>query len=128
MDDHQTDGEIEITPMPGTRVEPGEAAAVIDAFRQKYRIHTKGRPAIIPTWCTFPVESATFLRYETLYFFHEFRQDLYSASPHQIRDYFLKRNPWEDPDLYILDSDLGWCITFTHEDEVIIAGDYAHFV
>lgn len=129
--------ETEWTPIPGNKLGDEQARDWIARFRARYRIHTESRPAVIPTWVTFPagqnveetiLSEPPIADYETLFFHIENRQEVYAASPREIAGYFEQRNPWETNwDYYVFDASLNWAIVFTHElaygPATILVGD-----
>jgi hypothetical protein len=118
---------------PGMLVPSELAKPVLERFLAMFRVHTEGRPANIPTWCTLSkgiladeaiLANPSFLGYESLYFFFENGRRLHQASPQQIRNFFLNREPWENKDYYIFNPDISWCIAITHEVSVIFVGNF----
>src|SRR5689334_20329634 len=103
--------DLDWTPIPGNKLEDEQAQELITRFRSIYRLHTKGGPANIPTWVTFPkgktvdesiLSEPPITNYERLYFHIENGNEIYVASPVEIAQYFAHRNPWEtDWDYYV---------------------------
>lgn len=114
-------------PMPGVLIAPTDASEIIAKFHNKYRINTEGKISNIPTWVTFPDEipgrdvdqsilnHPMLLARENVYLYWEHAGELYRTTSNEVSDYFSLRPPWDDPDLYLFDDSLEWCIAFTHE-------------
>ncbi|HEX2623341.1 MAG TPA: hypothetical protein VHL11_24440 [Phototrophicaceae bacterium] len=125
------------TPYPGQLLSDEEGLPIIDAFKAKYRRphpHPK-----IPAWVTFEsgidvqvdeeiVDEAKFLNFERLYFYAERSKNIYEATPEQIQYFIIARHVWEEnDDVYVFNDTMDWCIAFTHEEYVILAGDTGYW-
>jgi hypothetical protein len=119
---------------PGVIVPPEEAALLIAAFENRFRVHKEGRHPKTRTWVTFePSNSRRMDRRAfgavakdapVLLYFEG--GELRRAQMDDVCHYLDDQQPWEDWDLYVFDASMTWCIALTHPQIggrlVIVAG------
>lgn len=128
------------TPKPGNRVPKDIEKAIISNFYSKYRRVSNNQAPNIPTWCTFIssiqidediLSHEKLSKYNNLFVFFEYQDEVYSANIQEIRRFFTNRKPWEDYDIYVFPESIDWCIAFTHEQAygiyIFLTGDTKKF-
>jgi hypothetical protein len=115
------------TPEPGNEISSEKAKLIIAAFLVKFRSKDVNIPSNLPTACQLMGEkdvdimnSSNYLKLNKVYYYFDSSNQLFEASPKEISDYYNSRQPWEDYDFCIFDSDMKWCIGITHNDDVIL--------
>lgn len=115
------------TPDPGRPVPETDAKPIIETFLKKFRESNIKVPSNLPTSCTLKglkgekvFRSRKFLQYGHVYLYFDYTSQLLKTTPEEAVEYYKKKQPWEDYDFCIFDSELKWCIGVTHNGDVIL--------
>lgn len=114
-------------PEPGDEISSEKAKLIIADFLTKFRSKNVNIPSNLPAACQLRgikdidvLKASNFLNLNKVFYYFDSSNQLFEASPKEVSEYYNSRQPWEDYDFCIFDSEMRWCIGITHNDDVIL--------